>query len=140
MTEAAKLATDHFVIAGLNRLEPHWDDLAGNRVLRDAHVRKREIVDHVLRRKLDDDRSIDGHVQFAAHHDVVLPRRIARIETKGVRVGQERDIAFAELAVRPRQVEGPVKLLTDGVNNYGIFIFRKVIHPRRPEGNRESEE
>src|SRR5438477_4594102 len=36
MTEAAKLATDHFVTAGLDRLEPHWDDLAGNRVLRYA--------------------------------------------------------------------------------------------------------
>src|SRR5438105_12158041 len=140
MTEAAKLTTDHFVTAGLDRLEPHWDDLAGNRVLRDAHVRQREIVDHILRRKLDDDRSIDRHVQFVQHDDVVLSCRIARIETEGVRIGQERDIAFTKLTIRPRQMEGPVKLLPDGVYENRILVVRKMIHSRRPERDRESEE
>ncbi len=64
MTEAAELAANHFEAAFLDRLEPHRNDLARNRVLRDPQGVDREIVDHVLRGKLDNNRPIDRHVQF----------------------------------------------------------------------------
>ena len=50
MAKATKLAANNFVSPGVDRPEPHRDDLSGNRVLRDAHIHKREIVNHILGR------------------------------------------------------------------------------------------
>ena len=99
-----------------------------------------EIVDHVLRGKLDDDRPIDRHVQFSQRHDVVLRRGIAGIEAERIRVGHQTDIAPAELAVRPGQMEIPVKLLADGVDHDRVLVLRKLIHPLRPKRNGETDE
>jgi len=49
MTESAELSTNHFVSSGLDRFKPHRNERARNCVSCDAHVRKIEIVNHILR-------------------------------------------------------------------------------------------
>ena len=71
MTQAAELATDNFIRAGLDRLEPHRNHLSRNRILRDPHADQREIVDHIFRRKFHDHRPIHWDMQFAEHDDIV---------------------------------------------------------------------
>src|ERR1700693_5037950 len=40
MTETAELTANHLVIAGFDRFKPHWNERAGNRIRRNAHVRQ----------------------------------------------------------------------------------------------------
>ena len=80
MSEAAELTANDFIRAGLNRFEPHGNDLARDRVLRDAHVRKTKIVNHIFGRKLDDDGPIHRDVQLAQHNEIVLSGGIVGVE------------------------------------------------------------
>src|SRR5437764_9431212 len=125
MTKAAELAANHLVGASLDRLEPQRNDLAGNGVLRDSHVRKSEIMDHVLGGELDDYRPVFRDMQFAQHEKVVLRRLIGRIEAKRVGIRDERNIATAKDAVRAGHVKVPVKLLPDGMHDDRILVVRK---------------
>src|SRR6266480_4936 len=48
MAKTAKLGANYFVSAGLERREPHRNERTGDCVRRDAHVRQKEIVNHIL--------------------------------------------------------------------------------------------
>ena len=88
---------------------------------------RHEIVNHILGRQFDDDRPIDRHVQFAEHDNVILRRRIVRVEP-------ERDSKFVTRLMSrrpntpsgPGQMEVPVELLTDGVDENRIAVFRET--------------
>ncbi len=67
MAQAAQLPADDLVAASLDRLEPHRDDLPGDGVLRDPHIRQAKIVDHILGGEIDDDVAIDRDMQLSAN-------------------------------------------------------------------------
>ena len=72
--------------------------------------------------------------------DIVLRRGIGRIEADRIRIGQETDVAFAELAVRAGQVKIPVKLLADGVDHDRVLVLGKLIYSLGPKRDREADE
>src|SRR5438045_8979579 len=122
MPEPAELTAHNFKLTGLDRLEPHRNDRARNRILRDAHRRQSEIVNHVLERKLDDDRAILRHVQRSSNDKIVLGCRIGLIEAEWIRVRNKFDVAAPKSAIRSGQMEVPIKLLADGVDDDRVFI------------------
>ena len=81
-----------------------------------------------------------GTCNSPEHHNVVLRRRIVVVEAERIRVGKERNIAPAELAVRSGQMEIPAKLLTDRVHENRVLVFGKLIHSLRPKRNGETDE
>jgi hypothetical protein len=50
------------------------------------------------------------------------------------------DVAPAKNAVRTREMEGPVKLLANGVNKNGITRFGELIHSFRPQRHGKADE
>ena len=84
MTKAAQLPADDFIRASFDRLEPHRNKGTGNGVPGHAHVRQIEIVDHVLRGKLQDYRAIHRNMKLAEGDDIVLARGIVGIQTERI--------------------------------------------------------
>src|ERR1041385_4194752 len=103
-------------------------------------MRQAKIVNHIFGGKLNDDGTIDRHMQFTERDNIVFTGRIVWIKTKRIRVGDETDIAAAKLAIRSRQMKVPVELLTDGMNKDRIFGRRKFVHALGPQWNREAEQ
>ena len=84
MAQTAKLPAYHFVGSGFDRLEPHRNYRAGDRILRDAHALERKVVNHIFGRELDDDGASDRNVQFAEDDEIVFAGRIGRIEAERI--------------------------------------------------------
>ena len=103
-------------------------------------MRQAKIVNHILGRKLDDDGTIDRHMQFTERDQIVFTSRIVWIKTKRIRIGDETDIAATKLAIWSRQMKVPVELLADSMNKDRIFGRRKFVHTLGPQRNREAEQ
>src|SRR5205085_6464847 len=72
--------------------------------------------------------------------NIILRRRIVSVQPELVRSGHEIDVAPAKDTVGAGEMEGPVKLLTNGVNKNGIARFGKLIYPFCPERHGKADE
>jgi len=79
-------------------------------------------------------------MQLAEHYDVVLAGGIIWIETERIRICDEIDVSAAELAVRSGQMERPVELLADNMDENCVLGGWKIVHALSPERNGESKQ
>ena len=71
-------------------------------------------------------------MKFAQNDDVVVTGGVIIIETDRIFVSRQRGFTPSILAVRTGQMIGPVKLLTDHVNENGVVCIRKLVHSFGP--------
>src|SRR2546426_12369585 len=79
-------------------------------------------------------------MQFVEHDEIVFRCWISGVETERIRVRDQINATPAELTVRAGQMEVPIELLTNRMNDERVLVGRKLIDPLGPEWNREAEE
>ncbi len=71
VADTAHLCALDIELAGFRRFEPTCDDTTGNRILLEAELRNREVVENVFRLEFEVIHCIDFQVEFVDSRDVV---------------------------------------------------------------------
>src|SRR4029453_16492660 len=140
MAQTSQLSANHFISPGLDWSEPQRDARTRNCIGSNPHARQEEIVDHIFRRKLNNNRAIHRYMKFAKRRDIVFTCGIVRIEAERIRVALKAGIAPSKLSVWPRKVIIKAELLRDYVHENRVLGGWEFVHALCPKRDREAEQ